>query len=99
MEKVQKKSLKAIYGYKVPYEDILREAGVDKLEDRREQSFERFTRKTVKNPKFLHWFPEKEHHSFTRWAKNIEYLEEFSKTSSTQSVSYTHLTLPTIYSV
>ena len=73
--------LKAIYGYNHEYKDPLATARLETLETRRDRNFERFTRKTVKNPKFMHWFPEKEHQRFTRRAETVEYVEKFSKST------------------
>ena len=53
LEKVQRKALKAIYGYDKDYTDILNESGLTELHDRREKAFEKFTRKTLKKTNTL----------------------------------------------
>ena len=40
-----------------------------------------------------------QHHNFTLMCRDMSELSVYSKVDNTASVSYTHLTLPTIYSV
>ena len=57
LERIQKRSLRIIYGYHYDYQQLLELSGLETLQLRREKSFEKFTRKTAKNPKYMHWFP------------------------------------------
>ena len=57
LEKIQKRSLRIIYGYEHDYEKLLELSNLKTLKERREISFEKFARTTVKNPKYAHWFP------------------------------------------
>ena len=51
LEKVQKRSLRAIYGYELTYKQLLEKSELTSLKERRIKAFEKFTYKTVKNPK------------------------------------------------
>ena len=57
LEGIQKRSLRIIYGYDYDYQQLLELSGLETLQLRREKSFEKFTRKIAKNPKYMHWFP------------------------------------------
>ena len=56
LERVQKRCLKMICGYKNTYEELLQIAELQSLEDRRQKVFEKFANKTVGNTKYS-WFP------------------------------------------
>ena len=57
LEKVQKRSLRLIYGYDKSYSDLLQLSGLNSLEDRRIVQFRRFANNSLKNKKYQHWFP------------------------------------------
>ena len=76
LEKVQKRSLRLIYGYDKTYEDLLRESGLNKLEDRRTLQFNRFAEKAIKNQKYNHWFPP--NNNLRSGRHTHRYLEETS---------------------
>ena len=57
LEKIQKRCLRAIYGYDKDYETLLQISGLSTLEDRRVVQFQKFATKTLKNKKYAHWFP------------------------------------------
>ena len=63
-----------IYGYDLAYKELLKISGLQTLKDRRVSSFQKFTSKTIKNPKYNHWFPERIVTRFTR--SSAKYLEE-----------------------
>ena len=74
LERVQKRSLRAIYGYQHTYEHLLELSGLERLQTRRQTAFEKFTNKTLENPKYQSWFPLKTH---VREVRNIRpYIEE-----------------------
>ena len=74
LERVQKRSLRVIYGYQHTYEHLLELSGLEKLETRRQNAFEKFTNKTLKKPKYQSWFPLK---TQIREVRNIRpYIEE-----------------------
>ena len=54
LERMQRRCLKIIYGYKMSYTEALETSG---LNERREVTFERFTMKTSQSEKFDRWFP------------------------------------------
>ena len=97
LENVQKKCLRCIYGYTKTYEDLLKESGMQTLKDRREAAVLKFAKKTASNPIYSHWFPDNPNQTSQRRPKR--YKEEYARTQRLYAVSYTHLTLPTIYSV
>ena len=76
LEKVQKRSLRLIYGYEKDYDSLLTESGLENLEWRREVLVNKFRRKTLKNPKYSSWFPLKPEVRQTRVSN--KYLEEFA---------------------
>ena len=49
MERMQKRALKAIYGYEHNYEELLALSGLPTLKERRENAFARFISKASKN--------------------------------------------------
>ena len=77
LEKIQKRALRAIYGYKHNYEELLRMSGLPTLKGRRETAFAKFASKSSKNPKYKDkWFPLRSNPRQTR--SNNPYLEEQS---------------------
>ena len=54
LERVQKKSLKIIYGYQHNYKELLELLSLERLEARRIKLIERFTRKTSENLRYIH---------------------------------------------
>ena len=76
LERMQKRCLRAIYGYEYDYQTLLQMSGLRSLEDRRRTRFEKFTKNTLKNPKYSHWFPPNNN---TRSGRHThKYLEERS---------------------
>ena len=65
-----------IYGYDLDYPTLLRMANIPTLEDRRVEAFNKFTYKTLKNPKYAHWFPRNIPERMTR--NTATYKEETS---------------------
>ena len=57
LEKMQKRCLRAFYGYHLDYQDLLQISGLSSMEDRRRVRFQKFAENTIKNPKYKHWFP------------------------------------------
>ena len=74
LENLQKRALRAIYGYDKSYPELLNDSGLLRLSSRREAAFSKFNANTVKNPKYAHWFPLKPSLRHTRTAN--KYLEE-----------------------
>ena len=54
LEGIQKRCLRAIYGYNNEYQTLLIKSGLTTLEDRHIKLFAIFANKTVKNPKYSH---------------------------------------------
>ena len=74
LERVQKRSLRAIYGYHYNYDQLLELSGLPTLESRRQIAFEKFANKTLANTKYRSWFPKR---TQIRDVRNIRpYLEE-----------------------
>ena len=57
LERAKKKCIKIIYGYQKSYQELLTLSKLDSMEDRRVKLFDKFTKKTLENPKYQHWFP------------------------------------------
>ena len=57
LEWVQKRCLRAIYGYDHTYKELLLLSGLASLKDRRTIAFEKFATNISKNRKYVHWFP------------------------------------------
>ena len=60
LEKMQRKTIKVIYGHRMSYRKALEEAAIPTLEERRQNIFEKFTKKLVSNNGLKNWFPEQE---------------------------------------
>lgn len=74
LERIQNRSLRAIYGYEHQYEDLLKISGLNMLKDRHIKAFEKFASSTVKNQKYAHWFPLKNMPRVTR--STAQYRED-----------------------
>ena len=79
LEDMQKRCLKSIYGYNKSYEELLQEADLETLEERRSKAILKFAQKTAKNQQFYHWFPKNPNRQSDRNSK--PYLEELAKSS------------------
>ena len=73
-EKIQKRYLRALYGYDLKYDESLSVSGLSTLKDWRIRAFEKCATNTTKNPKYAHWFPQRQLARHTR--TNNLYLEE-----------------------
>ena len=76
LERVQKRCLRAIYGYSLNYVQLLQISGLETLKNRRQNAFEKFALKTCKNPRYSTWFPLRVTIRETR--QNRPYLEQFA---------------------
>ena len=57
LERMQRMSLKTIFGWCTPYEECLQKAGIVTLKERRNELFKNFTRKAYASPRFSsRWF-------------------------------------------
>ena len=75
LERVQKRALRAIYGYDHSYEELLVKSGLRSLEERRALALSKFAHKTAKNDKYNEsWFPMRDHQRLTRFSS--PYQEE-----------------------
>ena len=99
LENVQKQCLKIMYGYHKSYDELLEISGLEMLENRRKKLFEKFAEKMSENKNYSDFFPLNNCQRVNRCTKI--YKENHAKTDRLyrSPVSYTHLTLPTIYSV
>ena len=60
LEKMQRSTLKTIFGMDCPYEQCLEKAGIPTLKDRREDLFRKFTLKAFASDKYRQrWFTDK----------------------------------------
>ena len=77
LEKVQKRTLRTIFGFEKTYEELLKEAGIETLEARRQSALLKFAQKSLKNPKYSSWFPLKDNERQTR--HTTPYEEEYAR--------------------
>ena len=56
LERQQSLALRLIYGHGISAEKMRQMAGIERLEVRRIQACETFTKKALENPRFEHWF-------------------------------------------
>ena len=74
LENIQKKCLRSIFGFNKTYQELLEEAEIETLEDRRYKAIKKFAEKTSKNPQFSHWFPKNCNRTSQRSGKTYEEL-------------------------
>ena len=78
--KIYKKgALEHIYGYEKSYEELLIEADLKTLEERREIALLKFARKAAKNPQFVDWFPRNDNRQSKRHAKPYKEMQARSE--------------------
>ena len=69
---VQKSFLRSIYGYKLNYEQLLQESGLETLTQRRDNTLIKCARKSPANTQFSHWFPFNTNRTSSRRSKAYE---------------------------
>ena len=80
LESAQSRALKIIHGTEYSYENLLRQTGLSRVEDRRKAAFEKFTVKAANNEIINHkWFPLNEAALHDTRTRNV-YLEEMART-------------------
>lgn len=57
LERLQRRALKTIFGFNIPYKETLERSGLDTLSERRDKIFKKFCIKTSENELFRHWLP------------------------------------------
>ena len=75
IERMQRRCLKIIYGFRVSYREALERSGLLPMTERRIQAFTKFTNKTAASGKFDHWFPlqEKTNYNLRKTQKYVEF--------------------------
>ena len=75
IERMQRRCLKIIYGFRVSYREALERSGIQSMKERRVQAFKKFTDKTAESGRFDHWFPvqEKTKYNLRRPQKYMEF--------------------------
>ena len=81
LENIQKRCLKCMYGYNKGYQELLEEAGLKTLQERRQIALERFTRKAQANPLYSQWFEENENPRRGSQRFSKRYKEKMARTS------------------
>ena len=74
VKRLQSQALKSIYGYRMSYAEMRERARVTTLRARRTELCDKFVKKTLGNPRFSHWFPER----VGRQGRNKEVYQEFT---------------------
>ena len=59
IERIQKRACKMIFGWNSSYSDLVKNEKIETLSARRERLTLNFAKKAAANPRFNHWFPEK----------------------------------------
>ena len=81
IEGIQRRASKLIFGWDTHYDDIIASGRMITLEKRREELAEKFAKKTCKNPRFSHWFQEKDYSRINiRHGNRKKYEERFART-------------------
>jgi hypothetical protein len=76
IEKLQAQALKCIYGFGKSYATMLEMSGLTCLEERREEAFLKFARKTSEG-RFKNWFPKRPNTRSLRDQKT--YIEQYAR--------------------
>ena len=72
LERMQRQSLKTIFGWKVPYSSCLEKAGIETLKQRREALFNRFTHKAFESDRYNErWFTPHQRSSYGLRKENL----------------------------
>ena len=77
IEGVQRRACKIIFGYNSSYDDLINSGTIETLSSRREKLTVNFAKKCTSNPRFKHWFEEREENCLRN---NVKYVETFAKT-------------------
>ena len=79
LEKMQRTTMKVIYGFETPYRECLEKAGIGRLDERREELLQKFTAKSYESSRFSgRWFEKKEESTYALRKEN-KIVEEFAK--------------------
>ena len=79
IEKLQKMSLKLIFGFYKDYTTLLEKAGIRTLKDRREEAFNKFACSLVANDRYQDWFPLNNENGVNLRRKQT-YREDYART-------------------
>ena len=79
IERMQRRSLKTVYGHRVSYDNALEKSGLKTMLQRREDICDKFVSKCVRNTLWDHWFPLQQAPSYDLRRKR-RYLEEWAHT-------------------
>ena len=80
LERLQRQTLKLIFGFNIPYADLIEKNDITTLSQRRQELLDKFVVSNLDNEKFTgQWFPLKEEHHYpTRHEK--KYVEKPTRT-------------------
>jgi hypothetical protein len=79
LERLQRMSLKTIFGHHLSYEEILKQNGIQTLEERRSQALDKLAIKLSNNGRFKDWLPEQEFQHYNL-RKELVYKEKYART-------------------
>ena len=79
IERLQSKTLKCIYGPKIPYAKMRQMADVPTLRQRCIDACDRFDEKCIDSPRFTKWFPLNDRERRSNRGAGEKYLEEFAR--------------------
>ena len=79
LERMQRQSLKVIYGFTKSYANALKDSGVKTMKERRDEAFKTFAKKTSEHPDHAGWFPTIQDRPY-KLRKEPKYIEEHAAT-------------------
>ena len=80
IEKLQRGTLKTIFGQETPYEEALELGQIESLHERRCNAFDKFVKELSENERFAHWLPKQEFSGYDL-RKELIYVEKRARTS------------------
>ena len=86
IERLQRQSLKIIYGFDRSYKSLLEETKIEELQERRDKAVLKFAKKCIAG-NFGHWFPPNQAARRTR--KSLPYREDFARDRMRKTPIYT----------
>jgi hypothetical protein len=87
LEKLQRQSLKIIYGFEHSYRQLLEITGLSTIKERRRVAIERFATKTAAG-NYHHWFPL---NTGARSRRALHYQEKYARTDRLKYTPIYHM--------
>ena len=91
LERLQRQSLKVIFGTGLTYTEMRGRADITTLRQRRVDLSDKFATKCLKNDRFKHWFRENQKQRRTSRGAGEKYEEEFARCLRYYNLSLIHI--------